>query len=507
MTLSVIHRATIQNVSKTFSSGGVRANPTTEPRVDRGAGLRHFLLVGAAAAILAMAPAPAFAQHGGGHASGGGGGHSGGGFGFGGGHSSGGGSGGSHANGGSHGSGGTTHSGGTGVAEGGPAGSTGGNSARAGESGKSAANSNGGGHWWSGIFGGGHSNANSEHAAANTNANASAATGAWARSNVNVAEAARENAARKNALHANAAPAGAVFGNGVRLTTPSSANSLRSGPGMSMAPAQNNLRTTRGLFARPGGLNAAGGLAAHRAIGIAAAPRGHLQPRGYIYSPYYYNPFFFSGFGYCNFGYCGAGFGPGWGWGFGFGAGYYGFGGSYWNAACDPFWGCQGFGYNGWGYDNSANYNDTSNGSGDYTVDAGGQSQESNPGPYENPPADMNGDAQAGANAGGANAGASVSANANSSENGANSAATGGANAATPNAAAPNSGGQLFVLYMKDGSSYAVSDYWLGGGKLHYVTSYGGENTVDLAQLDVQKTVDVNAAAGRKFSLRAGPAN
>lgn len=485
MTLSTIHRATIRKFSRKSSRALACANSTLEPRPDRG-GLRHFLLVGAAAAVLAMAPAPAFAQHAGGHAAGGGGGHSGGGFGFGGGHSSGG-FGGGHASGGSHASG-ASHGG---VAEGGSRAGGGGNSGHAGEAGRSAANPNGGGHWWSGIFGGGHANANSERGA--TSASANAATGAWPRTNVNVAEAARENAAQKNAQHANAAPAGSFFENGVRLSTTSNMNSLRGRSGVSMAPAQNNSRAMRGLFPRPGGLNAAGGLAVRPAIGMAAAPRGHLHPHVFFYDPFFINPFFFSGFGNCYYGYCGAGFGPGWGWGFGFGAGYYGFGGSYWNAACDPFWGCNGYGYNGWGYDNSANYNNTANGSGDYTVDAGGQSQESNPGPYENPPADMNGDAQAGASAEGANGGASVDTDANASA----TAAANGANSAAP----------LFVLYMKDGSSYAVSDYWLAGGKLHYVTSYGGENTVDLAQLDVQKTVDVNAAAGRKFSLRAGPAN
>ena len=272
-----------------------------------------------------------------------------------------------------------------------------------------------------------------------------------------------------------------------------------------MVPAQNNSQRLSGLLTRPGGLNGAGGLALRPGISMAAAPRGHLHPHGYFYNPYYYNPFFYSGFGNCYYGYCGAGFGPGWGWGFGFGAGYYGFGGSYWNASCDPVWGCQGFGYNGWGYDNSGNYNNTANGSGDYTIDAGGQSQESNPGPYANPPADMNGDAQAGVDSTGANAEASVAASADSSANAASPAVAEAAPAA--NAAAPDAVSQLFILYMKDGSSYAVSDYWLGGGKLHYVTSYGGENTVDLAQLDVQKTVDVNAAAGRKFSLRSGPAN
>ncbi|MGC1130999.1 MAG: hypothetical protein WA875_15665, partial [Candidatus Acidiferrales bacterium] len=118
---------------------------------------------------------------------------------------------------------------------------------------------------------------------------------------------------------------------------------------------------------------------------------------------------------------------------------------------------------------------------GDYTIDAGGQSdsgsgasadaQENSPSSYE---------------AGPASAEAGNSANANP------------ATAAAANA-------QPFVLFMKDGSSYAVTDYWLAGGKLHYVTTYRGENTVDLSRLDVQKTVDHNAANGMKFELRSGP--
>jgi hypothetical protein len=58
------------------------------------------------------------------------------------------------------------------------------------------------------------------------------------------------------------------------------------------------------------------------------------------------------------------------------------------------------------------------------------------------------------------------------------------------------------VLCFKDGSSYAVSDYWLAGGRLHYVTSYGGENAIDEAQLDLQRTVNENAARGVEFTLK-----
>jgi hypothetical protein len=63
----------------------------------------------------------------------------------------------------------------------------------------------------------------------------------------------------------------------------------------------------------------------------------------------------------------------------------------------------------------------------------------------------------------------------------------------------------LFVLYMKNGAVYAVTNYWVGDGKLHYLTSYGGENTIDLNDLDVQKTVDVNASRGVEFTLKPAP--
>lgn len=63
----------------------------------------------------------------------------------------------------------------------------------------------------------------------------------------------------------------------------------------------------------------------------------------------------------------------------------------------------------------------------------------------------------------------------------------------------------LFVLYLKDGSVYAVTNYWVADGKLHYKTSYGGEDTIDLNDLDLQKTVDVNAKRGVPFTLKSSP--
>jgi len=58
---------------------------------------------------------------------------------------------------------------------------------------------------------------------------------------------------------------------------------------------------------------------------------------------------------------------------------------------------------------------------------------------------------------------------------------------------------------MKNGAVYAVTNYWIADGKLHYLTSYGGENAIDLNDLDLQKTVDVNASRGVEFTLKPAP--
>ena len=61
------------------------------------------------------------------------------------------------------------------------------------------------------------------------------------------------------------------------------------------------------------------------------------------------------------------------------------------------------------------------------------------------------------------------------------------------------------IIYLKDGTSFAVRNYWVADGKLHYVTSYGGENAVDLGNLDLQRTTDENAKQGIAITLRPAP--
>jgi hypothetical protein len=64
---------------------------------------------------------------------------------------------------------------------------------------------------------------------------------------------------------------------------------------------------------------------------------------------------------------------------------------------------------------------------------------------------------------------------------------------------------QIMLLYLTDGTVYALMNYWVADGKLHYITQYGGENAIDLNQVDVQKTVDVNAKRGVPVTLRPSP--
>ena len=61
------------------------------------------------------------------------------------------------------------------------------------------------------------------------------------------------------------------------------------------------------------------------------------------------------------------------------------------------------------------------------------------------------------------------------------------------------------MLYLKDGTTYVVSDYWLTESKLHFVTDNGVENAIDVDQLDLQRTVDHNASHGVSFTLQPAP--
>lgn len=62
------------------------------------------------------------------------------------------------------------------------------------------------------------------------------------------------------------------------------------------------------------------------------------------------------------------------------------------------------------------------------------------------------------------------------------------------------------LLYLKDGTIFVISNYWLEDNKLHYLTSDGRDNSIDMDDVDLQTTVNVNAKRGVAFTLRAAPA-
>ena len=185
---------------------------------------------------------------------------------------------------------------------------------------------------------------------------------------------------------------------------------------------------------------------------ISSPPHIPVVPRRpIIFAPF--NPFFPFGF-----------FGPGFGFGFG---GFYGAFGP-----CDPFWGCYGYGFGdngGYGY-----YGGSFSGYGADLSYSG--SEDMSPGEDSTPSQEM---------------APTLFAQSPETPQGEESAT-----------AEPAAKPVTAVLYLKDGSSYAVTDYWLADGKIHYITSYGGENSVDQSALDLQRTVDENAAQGLTFTLR-----
>jgi hypothetical protein len=175
----------------------------------------------------------------------------------------------------------------------------------------------------------------------------------------------------------------------------------------------------------------------------------------------------------------GWGYGPGFGWGFGFGGPWFGFGsglGFGWGAGgCGWDWGL-GCGPIGYPYDYYY---------GEFAPD-GYLSAEGGPSVYT-PDYSQQDEQGATGNGGeflyGAQAGPQ-------------------ANALTGNGASPE-----VVIYLKDRTVYVVTDYWLAGGELHYAMSDGQQYTIDVNQIDLQKTVDVNAKRGVAFTLYNTPAN
>jgi hypothetical protein len=71
-------------------------------------------------------------------------------------------------------------------------------------------------------------------------------------------------------------------------------------------------------------------------------------------------------------------------------------------------------------------------------------------------------------------------------------------------------GRDLPQLYLKDGTVYNVTDYWLVDGQIHFtMLEEGGTKSVEYVigfdELDLQKTIDVATKRGFRFVLRNEP--
>jgi hypothetical protein len=57
------------------------------------------------------------------------------------------------------------------------------------------------------------------------------------------------------------------------------------------------------------------------------------------------------------------------------------------------------------------------------------------------------------------------------------------------------------LLYLRDGSVFAVASYTVSEGLVHYVTAYGAKGDVEVDLLDLHETIEANAARGVTFTL------
>jgi hypothetical protein len=71
-------------------------------------------------------------------------------------------------------------------------------------------------------------------------------------------------------------------------------------------------------------------------------------------------------------------------------------------------------------------------------------------------------------------------------------------------AQAPGKG--VFLLVLNNGTSHAVTDYWVADGYLEYISADGTRGHIPLEALDLQNTVTQNAPRGLPFVLRSAPA-
>jgi len=58
------------------------------------------------------------------------------------------------------------------------------------------------------------------------------------------------------------------------------------------------------------------------------------------------------------------------------------------------------------------------------------------------------------------------------------------------------------LLVLREGSMYGLTDYWLDGNRLGYVTDYGAENSVPMERINFTRTFQVNQERAIQFAPR-----
>lgn len=200
----------------------------------------------------------------------------------------------------------------------------------------------------------------------------------------------------------------------------------------------------------------------------------------------------------CGFGW---GWGLGWGWGSGIGFGWGGYWGPGWGGFWSPGWG----GY--WGYPYGPSYYDPWYWNGGFysypTLDY--NLMDSNvPGYTSDDSANYN-DSSTSLNSPGYNQNAPAvqdSGNADASLPPPSTEGSPNYNAPTNNVAAS---APTVLLYLHDGTTITASDYWIENNEIHYTVDYGTRGTISLDDFDLQRTVDENAKRGVTFTLRPNP--
>ena len=72
-----------------------------------------------------------------------------------------------------------------------------------------------------------------------------------------------------------------------------------------------------------------------------------------------------------------------------------------------------------------------------------------------------------------------------------------------PNSIQERRPAELTLIALKSETIYAVADYWLDNGRLTCLRSSGGEQTVDLGEVDWGKTIQLNSERGITVTLRS----